>query len=309
MGRVGLVASLHPGVLSTLLGAVGGSEPTAGRHVRRNPAAFPDAGLDLLRTRRDEGPEIWCRCDGGPHGFLSIAAHAHADALSVEVRHDGVEVLVDPGTYCYHGEPEWRSYFRSTRAHNTLEIDGQDQAVEAGPFMWATHADAVVDRADLVGRVQDWRGHHTAYARLDPALRHDRQVLLDADDRRLTVVDSVTGTGAHTARLRWHLGPDVTVILTGSAAELRWCDRAGPQQARFELPGELTWSAHRGETDPPLGWFSPRFGVRVPSTTLVGVGEWSGSAHPADRPEVPLARPGERRRTRTRRRPPTDSSA
>ena len=183
---------------------------------------------------------------------------------------------MDPGTYCYHGEPEWRSYFRSTLAHNTLEIDGQDQAVEAGPFMWATHADAVVDRADLVGRVQDWRGHHTAYARLDPALRHDRQVLLDADDRRLTVVDSVTGTRTHTARLRWHLGPDVTVILTGSAAELRWRDRAGPQQARFELPGELTWSAHRGETDPPLGWFSPRFGVRVPSTTLVGVGEWSG---------------------------------
>ena len=41
----------------------------------------------------------------GPHGFLSIAAHAHADALSVEVRHGGVEILVDPGTYCYHGEP------------------------------------------------------------------------------------------------------------------------------------------------------------------------------------------------------------
>ena len=275
VGRSDWWPSLHPGVLSTLLGAVGGSDPTAGR-TSPEPPAFPDAGLYLLRTRRDEGPEIWCRCDGGPHGFLSIAAHGHADALAVEVRHDGVELLVDPGTYCYHGELEWRSYFRSTRAHNTLEIDGQDQAVEAGPFMWATHADAVVDRADLVGRVQDWRGHHTAYARLDPALRHDRQVLLDADDRRLTVVDSLTGTGAHAASLHWHLGPDVTVILTGSAAELRWCDRAGPQQARFELPGELTWSAHRGETDPPLGWFSPRFGVRVPSTTLVGVGEWSG---------------------------------
>ena len=67
------------------------------------------------------GPgEIWCRCDGGPHGFLSIAAHAHADALSVEVRHDGVDVLADPGTYCYHGQPEWRQYFRSTLGHNTL---------------------------------------------------------------------------------------------------------------------------------------------------------------------------------------------
>ena len=58
------------------------------------------------------------------------------------------ELLVDPGTYCYHGEPEWRSYFRSTRAHNTIEVDGVDQAVEAGPFMWSTHADAVVDRTE-----------------------------------------------------------------------------------------------------------------------------------------------------------------
>ncbi len=74
------------------------------------------------------GREIWCRCDGGPHGFLSIAAHAHADALSVEVRHDGVDILADPGTYCYHGEPAWRDYFRSTAAHNTLEVAGVSQA-------------------------------------------------------------------------------------------------------------------------------------------------------------------------------------
>jgi hypothetical protein len=272
--------AVHPGVLSTLLGAVAGGDTkvertTGGAAVE--PRAFPDAGLYLLRTGRDDGPEIWCRCDGGPHGFLSIAAHGHADALSVEVRHEGVELLVDPGTYCYHGEPEWRSYFRSTRAHNTLEVDGQDQAVEAGSFMWATHADAVVDRVELAGRVQAWSGHHTGYARLDPALRHDREVLLDIDDRLLTVVDTVTGTGVHTARLFWHLGPDVTVTVTGSAADLRWADRTGPQQARLELPPELSWSAHRGETDPPLGWYSPRFGLRVPSTTLVGVGEWSGA--------------------------------
>ena len=97
--------------------AVNGAAWRAGR--RQKPSHFPDAGITILRTGADE-PEIWCRCDAGPHGFLSIAAHAHADALSIEVRHDGVDVLADPGTYCYHGEPEWRSYFRSTSAHNTV---------------------------------------------------------------------------------------------------------------------------------------------------------------------------------------------
>ncbi len=83
---------------------------SAGRRIAparpaRRPGGFADAGLTMLRTSDDGLPEIWCRCDGGPHGFLSIAAHAHADALSLEVRVGGVDVLADPGTYCYHGEP------------------------------------------------------------------------------------------------------------------------------------------------------------------------------------------------------------
>ena len=106
----------------------------------QRPSRFADAGITILRTARGDSPEIWCRCDGGPHGFLSIAAHAHADALSVEVRHGGVDILADPGTYCYHGEPEWRSYFRSTIGHNTVEFAGRSQSVEGGPFMWLRHA-------------------------------------------------------------------------------------------------------------------------------------------------------------------------
>jgi hypothetical protein len=43
-----------------------------------------DAGITLLRTSVEN--EIWCRCHGGQHGYGSIAAHAYADAQSVEVR-------------------------------------------------------------------------------------------------------------------------------------------------------------------------------------------------------------------------------
>lgn len=244
------------------------------------PQAFADAGLAILRSEPRPGPEIWCRCDGGPQGFLSIAAHGHADALSVEVRHDGVELLVDPGTYCYHGEPEWRSYFRSTRAHNTIEVDGQDQAVEAGPFMWSTHADAVVDRdetrPDGGGRL--WSAHHTGYARLDAALCHAREVVLDPAAGTLRVTDTVTGSREHRMRLFWHLGPAVEADLADGVAVLAWRGRDGrPQQGHLHLPAALRWTAHRGETDPPLGWYSARFGERVPATTLVGTGAWTGT--------------------------------
>ena len=126
----------------------------------------------LLRSRPEDGPEIWCRCDGGPHGFLSIAAHAHADALSVEVRHDGIDILADPGTYCYHGEPEWRQWFRSTAAHNTLEISRVSQSESGGPFLWTTHARATTLAFDLAERpVQTWSAEHDGYRRLAPPSR------------------------------------------------------------------------------------------------------------------------------------------
>ena len=111
----------------------------AGRAARTGARPARAAAVALRRRRAD--PAARRRRAGGRRsgagataartGFLSIAAHAHADALSVEVRHGGVDMLADPGTYCYHGEPEWRAYFRSTIAHNTLEL-GRAEPVHRG---------------------------------------------------------------------------------------------------------------------------------------------------------------------------------
>jgi hypothetical protein len=275
-------------VAGTVAAALLPTLPAVTTRPTRAPRAFPDAGIYLLRTSPETGPEIWCRCDGGPHGFLSIAAHAHADALSLEVRYDGVEILVDPGTYCYHGEPEWRSYFRSTLAHNTLEVDGSNQSSEGGPFLWTRHARSEVTRADLPeDGVQTWTARHTGYERLDPELRHERTVTLDTRAGALTIVDSVTAGAPHAVRLAFHLGPEVSVKLAERNAMLTWTGPAAPVTAALQLPHELTWTLHRGETRPPLGWYSPRFGRRVPTTTLIGSGEVETGLELTTRLELP----------------------
>ena len=149
-----------------IIGALAGATRDIDGRPPQRPSRFADAGMTLLRTAG--GHEIWCRCDGGPHGFLSIAAHAHADALSVEVRYAGTDILADPGTYCYHGEPAWRSYFRSTIAHDTVELGGRNQSSERGPFMWARHGHAreveVIDDGDIAR----WTAEHDGYASLEP---------------------------------------------------------------------------------------------------------------------------------------------
>ncbi|MEU9974936.1 alginate lyase family protein [Streptomyces sp. NPDC051014] len=245
-----------------------GSARTVSRPARR-PAHFADAGLTVLR-----GPEgIWCRCDGGPHGFLSIAAHAHADALSVEVRHDGVDVLADPGTFCYHGQPEWRQYFRSTLGHNTLQLDDTDQCVSGGPFLWTRHARTRVLAADPAGADPRWCAEHDGYQ----GSVHRRRVELTAASRALTVVDEVRGP-RRTVRLAFHLGPAIAADLVGNRAALTWIRDGEGRSAVLDLPGELSWRAHRGETGPPLGWYSAGFGRKEPATTLVGTGTADGTS-------------------------------
>ncbi|MFJ4183961.1 alginate lyase family protein [Kitasatospora sp. NPDC089509] len=244
-----------------------------GRGVSRpkeRPVHFPDAGMTVLR-----GPAgIWARCDGGPHGFLSIAAHGHADALSLEVRQDGVDLLADPGTYCYHGQPEWRRYFRSTLGHNTLELDGADQSVSGGPFLWTRHARSRVLVADTSDpKVSRWCAEHDGYR---PAV-HRRRVELHSAERELRVLDEVRGPRRAAARLAFHLGPAVTAELTGNRVELSWTRDGELCSAVLELPGQLTWRAHRGEDEPPLGWYSEGFGRREPATTLVGTGFADGA--------------------------------
>ncbi|MFD7609920.1 alginate lyase family protein [Streptomyces sp. NPDC059828] len=259
--------------------AKGGTTPTVSRPASR-PAHFADAGMTILR-----GPGgIWCRCDGGPHGFLSIAAHAHADALSVEVRHDGVDVLADPGTYCYHGQPAWRRYFRSTLGHNTLELEGGDQSVSGGPFLWTRHARSSVLVADTSGTADGgtdrWSAEHDGYQRSV----HRRRVELTAASRELRVVDEVLGRPGprRAVRLAFHLGPAITADLVGNRAVLTWTRDGEDRSAELDLPGRLDWRAHRGESDPPLGWYSAGFGRKEPATTLVGTGFADGTAPSAE---------------------------
>lgn len=261
-----------PDVRSTVVTALAGRHRATGPRLADRPSNFPDAGITLLRTLPSSRPEIWCRCDGGPHGYLSIAAHAHADALSVEVRHGGVDVLADPGTYCYHGEPQWRAYFRSTLGHNTLELDRQDQSRPGGPFLWLSHASSRVLAVAADDDVESWCAEHDGYLRLDPPALHRRTVRLSRGRRRVEILDQVGGDGEHVCRMAFHLGPSVRAHLDGRVAQLEWPAANGAASAVLNLPGALEWSAHLGETDPILGWYSPAFGKKQPTVMLLGSG-------------------------------------
>ncbi|HEY4163403.1 MAG TPA: alginate lyase family protein [Dongiaceae bacterium] len=234
------------------------------------PHRFAEAGVTFLRDEAETPRSICCRVDHGPHGFLSTAAHGHADALSFELSIGGHPILIDPGTYCYQSDPSWRRYFRSTIAHNTLELGGVDQAIQAGLFLWSSQPTSWLESATGIdhGEVAELIIAHDGYRRLEPRATHIRHFRYDRPQASLRIEDRVEAKAPITARLAFHLDPRVECLLEGHRATLIWT--AG--SAVLDLADNLTWRLHRGETQPPLGWYSVEFGEKVPAVSLIGSG-------------------------------------
>ncbi|MGH1554682.1 hypothetical protein ACRAWF_30460 [Streptomyces sp. L7] len=76
----------------------------------------------------------------------------------------------------------------------------------------------------------------------------------------MKIVDEVTGP-RRDVRLAFHLGPAIAADLVGHRAVLTWIRDGEGRSAVLELPEQLSWRAHRGESEPPLlGWYSAGFG-------------------------------------------------
>ena len=230
-----------------------------------------DAGLAILRAGANEN-EIYCAFDAGPLGYLSIAAHGHADALSIELRVGGQPVLVDPGTYNYHSGSQWRDYFRSTLAHNTLEVAGENQSVSGGAFLWTDKAAARIleyDLSDTDGECLRVTGEHDGYRRRPMMARHCRSLSLDPDARVLTVHDFIQSEFSNECRLMFHLHPNIQCQLSYSSANLVWNTTDGKKRAVMRLSEAFSWSVVSGESA-SLGWYSPSYDKLISTNSLVG---------------------------------------
>ena len=260
----GAHADHHPGV-RWLLHALPGPRPDCDPHEVDTGWAFPDGGYLLFGNHFGEHSEIKGMLDCGPLGYLGIAAHGHADALSMTLSVAGEEVLVDPGTYSYWQEQKWRDYFRGTSAHNTVRIDGRDQSVSGGRFIWLRKARASIERMPTSPHEFDFRGSHDGYARLSDPVRHVRSVRFDAASSTLTVRDEVAGKKPHPLELFWHFAPELNVRLTSTGLHVRGKRFALQMQASgADLKLELV----RGAENPPLGWYSRCYESKQPCDVL-----------------------------------------
>lgn len=198
--------------------------------------------------------------DAGPLGLGSLAAHGHSDCLAVWASLGARPFLVDAGTFAYHEEPVWRDYFRGTAAHNTVQVDGRHQSEMLGPFLWGRKARARLLRAEPERGLAE--GEHDGFA----PVRHRRAVRLQ--DNVLEIEDTLEIDGSHTVAWHWHFHPAWELESRGQA----WwaiCSAIRCEILVAGLPTDASAQLLRGQGEcPGPGWYSPRFGWRVPCTTL-----------------------------------------
>jgi hypothetical protein len=243
-------------------GLIFGTPPTAlpqpsGLHT------FADGGLSVWRGDV-AGRQMSLRFDHGRLGYLSIAAHGHADALSIALDLDGQPVLVDPGTYLYGSGGVWREWFRSTPAHNTLNLGGQSQSTMSGAFNWSHKANArLVEQTPAPA----WSltAEHDGYERRFGA-RHQRQ--LRQDGNAIAIHDRLIGM-AQDAEIVFQLAAGLIAERDGNVVT---ASRDGVPLLRIALPDGTLAIAAGGDVPGAGGWVSARFGVKLPAARIA----WRG---------------------------------
>ncbi len=249
-----------PGAVSAWLGSRVREGADGGR--RRGGRAFVDGGYFVLGEGEHHGV-----VDCGPLGYLSTAAHGHADCLSLTAWHRGQWVIVDPGTYCYQGDPALRDHFRSTGAHNTVRVDGEDQSEMLGPFLWGRRARPSARAWATSPHWQYFEGEHDGYSAR--GVTHRRSIVYVAGGYWI-VIDFLLGTGRHelsaTFQLKEGMSPGGSVGRTFTDGEGR--------SVRIEswLPEGVGVEIIEGREDPPAGWISPGFGHKTPAPALIARG-------------------------------------
>ncbi|MDE2585447.1 MAG: alginate lyase family protein [Betaproteobacteria bacterium] len=231
--------------------------------------AFPEGGYYILGCAFDSAEEIRLVADAGPLGYLAIAAHGHADALSFTLAVGGREFLIDPGTYAYHTQGAWRDYFRGTAAHNTLRVDGLDQSVSGGNFMWLRHARGRCLEFRQTPHQDYFAGWHDGYLRLADPVAHTRRISLDKFTHRIVIEDVLDMAGEHEVELFFHTAEACSVTVEPGGYAL---SRDG-QTIHLSLPeapagSQAEIACLRGSHSPIAGWVSRRFDLKQTTATL-----------------------------------------
>ncbi|OQY47185.1 MAG: hypothetical protein B6242_05660 [Anaerolineaceae bacterium 4572_78] len=220
--------------------------------------AFKEGGYCVMRH-----DETIITFDCGELGYLTTAAHGHADNLNVIINRHDKPLLIDPNTYAYHEGYEWRDYFRGTAAHNTIVIDEQNQSEMRGAFLWGRKANTKLLHWESTSEHDFAIAEHDGYKHL--GVTHRRSVFFHKPDW-LVIADDILGTESHIFEQFWHLPQNCSLVISDDYAI--WTPESTTGITMFWDASELNFDVHKGQISPIQGWLSNHYGHIEPAYVL-----------------------------------------
>jgi uncharacterized heparinase superfamily protein len=172
--------------------------------------------------------------------------HSHCDILSYEWDTASEPVVVDSGLHGYDRDP-YREYLRSTRAHNTLVINGKSQSEAWATFRFARRATEVQASSSLRDGRYTFRGSYRPYH--DGHAVHRRTITLERGE--LSVTDRVEAQNQSSLESFLHFHPGFSVsVIGGRATAVK-----GSLRLSIEQFGVDAVAVVRGQVEPKQGWY------------------------------------------------------
>ncbi|MDF2114116.1 alginate lyase family protein [Roseiarcaceae bacterium H3SJ34-1] len=229
---------------------------------------FADGGYTVVRDRAADH-RYQLIFDHGPLGYLSLAAHGHADALSVWLNVDDRPVFIDAGTWLYHSGRDARRELRRSFVHNTLSFPVQSQSEPSSAFSWANKAAARLLAHSVSSDSWMLEGEHDGFVRR-AGVRHVRRI--ERRDDGFSIQDRLVGASRPVScEIAFLIAPHLSVDVEDKRIVVLRDENRG---AVLRLTGssELNCRVERGDFKSCRGIYSPSFGELAATSQLVFTG-------------------------------------
>jgi uncharacterized heparinase superfamily protein len=243
-GDSGLSMAYAPAECLSAYAAISGAAPKP-----RPTFALDQAGYYGARSGGD-----YVVVDAGPIAPAELPAHGHGDIFSFEWSLGGHRIVVDQGVHEYVAGPK-RAASRTAASHNTLWLEGTDQAEFFGAFRCGRRARVRLIRHEPRADGFVLEASHDGFERLSGGPVHIRRVELSA--RRLVIDDRLEGPLDRPGRISLLLHPDVAPRLLASG---KWRLTCGKAKALVSGSGALRIEA--------AAWW-PDMGIEYPTQRLI----------------------------------------
>jgi hypothetical protein len=232
-------------------------------------ACFPDTQVAVIREGERDGWYLLA------NPASVIGAHAHAGRLSFELWNGGSPLIIDSGC-CNYDEPELVSWYRTTRAHNTVVIDGVTEEATSSSLLW-------VPGRETPNRITEWKpGEEVSSLTMvspqeeatNSSVRWTRTIAL-VKGRFAVISDNFRAEGNHSYEILLHFPPsEVTsgtsgrsmTVITDKVTQIHAADPAG--EGRF-VTGKGMVSIMGRSTEAPMASLNLRGTGNVQSYLLV----------------------------------------